>query len=241
MASLAAVPPPLPPDGPDALRVPRLTGRLRHALMPRPRTEWGPHPTFWDGYVVVGFAATGIVLLQFGLLEYLVQTASLESNVSPVLIFATLPLGIALFLVALRACWDARWLAPFYAVSAVVGALALFEDTWHAFGYLAGSPAVTLNAVGWILLGVCTLFGCATFPKWRASPLSLLLLVAFIGGFAVWLSIGYPQLPGGNVEGLALNWTTKVLAFLLFSAILWPPESPARPGPPAPIARAQDD
>jgi hypothetical protein len=181
-----------------------------------------PRLAAWDLFAIGSFLVWCAVILEFQLLPFLIGTAGLHENVTPVLEFATVPLSLALLAVGILKFRDRRLLAPVYAISGVVAALALFEDTWHAFGALSPSYGYPLNQEGWLILGSWTAFGFATASRWRPSPYLLAAGSGFAAMFVLWYTLGYPQLGTGGSIALGLNWATKFLAFLVILALLVP-------------------
>jgi hypothetical protein len=163
------------------------------------------------------------VMATYGLLPFIVETVTATEQVTPILTDVTLPCSFVLF--AAVVWWERRYrlLAPLYGFSAVVGALALFEVSWHVVGATSPGFGYPVNQAGWIFLGTWSAFGFATAAQWRVSKPIVVLGMLFVGVVAAWRLDGYPQLATGGWPGLWFNAGAKALAFLFMAALVAPP------------------
>lgn len=88
-----------------------------------------------------------------------------------------------------------------------------FEEIWQNLWIFRGIPPALSNEV-WMLSWV--ILGFSSVIYWKPKIKSWVTLGALIISFSIWLSIGYPQLGGGDIKVIVLNWITKILTFLLF-------------------------
>ena len=202
--------------------------------------------------VVIGWIAVNsdAALLRFDLLGSLVRDARLEGpGVTPILVYATYPASVALFGSAVYLLRRERLLSVYYAASAPVLAIVVFEILWHLFGAFAPTfpPGQKyVNFPGYLILGSWTALGLITVRFWTADRWTGLLLAVDLALWVAWLAAGYPQISGGSPVAYAFNFALKLLTFVLVGLLLVPrgaggPAPPAAsqpdrspPGPPAP-------
>jgi hypothetical protein len=173
-------------------------------------------------YLVGSFAVAIVVMAVYGLVPFLIGTVTATEQVTPILTDVTLPCSVGLFGAALWWGRRLRPLAPVFAFSAVVAALALFEDTWHLVGSTSPGFGFSINQAGWIILGTWTAFGLASAREWRVSVATGILGLLFMGVFVAWRVDGYPQLATGGMTALWFNGASKALAFLFVGALVAP-------------------
>jgi hypothetical protein len=111
-----------------------------------------------------------------------------------------------------------------YAFSLVVAATSSFEILWQNVG--AGFGVGNHQLEGQIINLSSILMAVSSLRFWRAGPLFLGLLAAFLAGWLLWLAVGYPQ-EYSPVYSHALvadlfNVVLKVGAFVLLGILVMP-------------------
>lgn len=165
-------------------------------------------------------------LLGFDLLGSLWEDAQLKgAGATPILLYATYPASVALFGFAVYRLRAERLLSLYYAASAPILAIVLFEDLWHLFGGFAPTfPAhlKDVNAAGFLILGTWTAYGAITVRFWTFGRLQGIGFAGYLVGWSAWFLAGYPQVAGGSEVAFAFNLGLKWLSFAVVALLLVP-------------------
>jgi hypothetical protein len=112
--------------------------------------------------------------------------------------------------------------ATVYALGLPFAATSLFEVIWQNVGagmHIGNQTALTdlVNLSSILLLGCSLRF-------WTAARPTLYAAIAFLAGWLVWLSLGYPQIsdadPGSARVAFVMNVILKVLAFVVVGLVV---------------------
>jgi hypothetical protein len=122
-----------------------------------------------------------------------------------------------------------------YALGLPLAATSLFEIIWQNVG--AGMHIGNQNPIGDLInLSSIVLLGCS-FRYWTPARPTLYAVIAFLSGWLVWLSLGFPQItntdPASARAAFVVNVILKVLAFALVGLVVSfaPKKSLAPPDP----------
>jgi hypothetical protein len=116
------------------------------------------------------------------------------------------------------------WLWPFlFALTTPFAFVATFEVAYQNLKYFIPGMFET-NAAGEIILFSWILLGFATMPYWKVSSAFYVMFAMDVLGFAIWFSVGYPQIYQENslqLYAIGLNAFTKLCIALTFQFLIF--------------------
>ncbi len=162
-------------------------------------------------------------LLGFNMLAFLYQASQLKAGVTPVLIFATYPMSVFLFVYTTFVLRKLKVVALYFATTTPILAIILFEAIWHAAGAFFATFPFTVNAAGYLIIVSWFALGFASVRFWHFSKIQPPIVLAYAAFWIAWMAMGYPQIATGSKTAYFFNILLKIMSFLLVASLLKAP------------------
>jgi hypothetical protein len=189
------------------------------------REYWARRPELFLLPAIVGWALVNFDVSGLGVNVPMLlwNTALLNGHgISNPVLALTYPLVVASFA---GSVWFLRDLgisrALLVAITVPFGGLMAFEVPWHLVGLVSPGFPAPINAAGWAILASWSVVGAMSFPYWRRSTAFFVTGSAFLGLWASWWAVGYPQIGTGAPIAYLFNFAGKGLAFVTFLLLVW--------------------
>jgi hypothetical protein len=100
----------------------------------------------------------------------------------------------------------------------------LFELLWQGVGYVFYPREITggIWLANYVLNGSWILLSVGSIQYWKISKKFLVTGIAFVAGWVLWITLGFPQVfqASAGLLALVMNSSLKILSFLLFSSLV---------------------